>query len=60
MDVNQREYEISKKYGAVFIYKIGYNLTNNKPHSSRAKDYDDWNLMAILLFTINYMIGQLN
>lgn len=44
LDVNQREYEISKKYGAVFIYKIGYNLTNNKPHSSRAKDYDDWNL----------------
>jgi aspartate--ammonia ligase len=38
----QREYEVAKKYGAVFIIGIGANLSNNEPHDGRAPDYDDW------------------
>ncbi|MBN4089239.1 aspartate--ammonia ligase [Mycoplasma enhydrae] len=45
----EREYELVKKYGAIFIYKIGYNLPDNIPHSNRAKDYDDWNLNGDLI-----------
>jgi aspartate--ammonia ligase len=38
----QREYELAKKYGAVFIIGIGADLSNNQPHDGRAPDYDDW------------------
>jgi aspartate--ammonia ligase len=38
----QRETEISRKYGAVFIIGIGANLSNGEPHDGRAPDYDDW------------------
>jgi aspartate--ammonia ligase len=38
----QRETEISRKYGAVFIMGIGGNLSNGEPHDGRAPDYDDW------------------
>ncbi len=40
----QREYEAAKKYGAVFIMKIGGRLKNGEKHDGRAPDYDDWNL----------------
>lgn len=40
----QREYEIVKKYGAVFIMQIGGKLKNGLPHDGRAADYDDWAL----------------
>ena len=40
----QREYEAAKKYGAVFIMKIGGLLKNGKKHDGRAPDYDDWEL----------------
>lgn len=43
----ERENEICRKYKAVFIIGIGGNLSNGKPHDSRAADYDDWS-------TINY------
>lgn len=36
---NEREFELAKKYGAVFLIGIGYG---NPPHSGRAPDYDDW------------------
>jgi aspartate--ammonia ligase len=39
----QREYEVAKKYGAVFIIGIGGTLSNGEPHDGRAPDYDDWN-----------------
>lgn len=45
----ERENEITKKYGAVFIHGIGWNLSDNKPHDSRAADYDDWNLNGDIL-----------
>lgn len=38
----QRETEISRKFGAVFIIGIGANLSNGEPHDGRAPDYDDW------------------
>ncbi|MBU4691178.1 aspartate--ammonia ligase [Mycoplasma zalophi] len=44
-----REYEIVKKHKAVFITEIGYPLADKKPHSLRAKDYDDWTLNGDLI-----------
>lgn len=38
----QRENEITKKYGAVFVIGIGGALSNGLPHDGRSPDYDDW------------------
>jgi aspartate--ammonia ligase len=38
----QRENEIAKIFGAVFIIGIGNNLSDGQPHDGRAPDYDDW------------------
>ncbi len=38
----QREYEITKKLGAVFLIGIGHPLESGEPHDVRAADYDDW------------------
>lgn len=38
----QRENEIAKQHGAVFIYGIGHVLSNGDFHDGRAADYDDW------------------
>jgi len=38
----EREYEITKEHGAVFIIGIGGKLTNGEVHDGRAPDYDDW------------------
>jgi aspartate--ammonia ligase len=38
----QREEEIAKAKGAVFIIGIGGDLADGKPHDGRAPDYDDW------------------
>lgn len=40
----QRERLAAKEYGAIFLYKIGWDLSDGKPHDGRAADYDDWNL----------------
>ncbi|NLL71958.1 MAG: aspartate--ammonia ligase, partial [Clostridiales bacterium] len=40
----EREYEIAKEKGAVFIMQIGGVLASGKPHDGRAPDYDDWKL----------------
>ena len=40
----EREYEITKKHGTVFIIGIGGKLSDGKPHDNRAPDYDDWEL----------------
>jgi len=37
-----RENEIAKKHGAVFILGIGGKLSNGEEHDGRAPDYDDW------------------
>lgn len=38
----ERETEIVKKYGAVFVIGIGGELSNGEYHDGRAPDYDDW------------------
>lgn len=45
----EREYEITKLYGAVCIEKIGKVLSNNEPHDMRSPDYDDWELNGDIL-----------
>lgn len=42
----EREDEICRKYGAVFIIGIGGKLGDGKKHDGRAPDYDDWSTMA--------------
>lgn len=42
LSAKQREIEIAKKYGAVFIIGIGGALADGKKHDGRAPDYDDW------------------
>ena len=44
LTANEREYEIVKKHGAVFIMQIGCKLKSGYPHDGRAADYDDWSL----------------
>ncbi len=44
LTAKEREYEITKKHGAVFIMKIGGALRSGQPHDGRAPDYDDWEL----------------
>jgi aspartate--ammonia ligase len=38
----QREDEICREAGAVFIVGIGHELADGVPHDGRAPDYDDW------------------
>ena len=38
----ERENEIARQYGAVFIIGIGGKLSNGEAHDGRAADYDDW------------------
>ena len=40
--LQQRETEIARIFGAVFIIGIGAALSNGEPHDGRAPDYDDW------------------
>ncbi|MBO4658810.1 MAG: aspartate--ammonia ligase [Prevotella sp.] len=42
----EREDEICRKYGAVFLIGIGGKLSDGQPHDGRAPDYDDWSTTA--------------
>lgn len=42
MTPKERENEIARRYGAVFIIGIGGALSDGEPHDGRAPDYDDW------------------
>ena len=42
LSAKEREDEICRKYGAVFLMGIGGKLSNGEPHDGRAPDYDDW------------------
>ncbi len=44
LTAKEREYEITKECGAVFIMKIGGKLKSGNKHDGRAPDYDDWEL----------------
>ena len=46
----EREAEICREYGAVFVERIGWDLPDGAPHDGRAPDYDDWNLNGDILF----------
>lgn len=43
----EREHEICKKYGAVFLIGIGGTLRDGTIHDGRAPDYDDWSTSTI-------------
>ena len=45
----EREDLICKEHKAVFLYQIGNNLKDKKPHDLRAADYDDWKLNGDIL-----------
>ena len=45
----QRENEITKAHGTVFLEQIGGPLNSGKPHDGRAPDYDDWTLNGDIL-----------
>ncbi len=40
----EREHQVARDYGAVFISQIGGKLRSGEPHDGRAPDYDDWSL----------------
>lgn len=44
LNAKEREHEIAKEMGAVFIMQIGGALASGMPHDGRAPDYDDWKL----------------
>lgn len=45
----EREHEIAKEKGAVFLMQIGGVLASGQPHDGRAPDYDDWTLNGDIL-----------
>lgn len=45
----EREYEIVRDKGAVFLMQIGDALSNGEKHDGRAPDYDDWKLNGDIL-----------
>ena len=46
---SDREYEITKKHGTVFLMQIGDVLNSGEKHDGRAPDYDDWGLNGDIL-----------
>ena len=50
MTAKERENAIVKKYGTVFIMKIGDKLKDGTKHDGRAPDYDDWDLNGDIMF----------
>lgn len=49
LTVKEREREVVKEYGAVFLMQIGGKLSNGEKHDGRAPDYDDWTLNGDIL-----------
>lgn len=47
MEPKEREDEICKKFGAVFIIGIGGKLGDGKRHDGRAPDYDDYTTIGL-------------
>ena len=52
LSIKERERQIVREHGAVFLMEIGGALRNGKPHDGRAPDYDDWTLNGDIL--VNY------
>lgn len=53
----EREKEIVKKYGAVFLMNIGNELKSGNVHDFRSPDYDDWTLNGDII-VYNKMIDN--
>ena len=49
LDRKNRENEICKEFGAVFLMNIGGKLKDGDPHDARAADYDDWKMNGDIL-----------
>ncbi len=49
LSAKEREKQVAKEYGAVFLMQIGGALKSGKPHDGRAPDYDDWSLNGDIL-----------
>ena len=47
---SERENEITKEHGTVFLMQIGKKLRSGVSHDGRAPDYDDWELNGDILF----------
>ena len=45
----EREYNITREHGAVFLMQIGGKLRSGQVHDGRAPDYDDWTLNGDIL-----------
>ncbi|MDO5134448.1 MAG: aspartate--ammonia ligase [Eubacteriales bacterium] len=45
----EREYQIVREKGAVFLMQVGKTLSNGERHDGRAPDYDDWELNGDIL-----------
>ena len=45
----ERENEITRQHGTVFLSQIGCPLKSGLPHDGRAPDYDDWTLNGDIL-----------
>ena len=50
LSAKERENEICREKKAVFVMKIGQQLSNGEEHDGRAPDYDDWELNGDILF----------
>lgn len=50
LTAKERENEICKELGCVFVMQIGDKLKGGKKHDGRAPDYDDWKLNGDILF----------
>ena len=53
----ERKNIVAKKYGAVFLHHIGWDLKDGAPHDGRAADYDDWNLNGDII-VYNEVLGS--
>ncbi len=47
---SERESQICREFGSVFLTQIGGKLASGERHDGRAPDYDDWSLNGDLLF----------
>lgn len=57
LTAKEREDKITEKHGAVFIMKIGGDLSNGEKHDGRAPDYDDWELNGDIILW-NEILGR--
>lgn len=50
LGAHEIERELAKKYGTLFLMKIGGPVLGGAPHDGRAPDYDDWQLNGDIIF----------